>query len=247
MAVDAAGGRAGEFSTAVAAGAVFWRGSEVAVGVTLSTFCGGVRTGQGKAGLVVIEGDFVPTVCTVAAGAVRAKSAIMLVFRFMAAVAVFGCAGEIAAGVALGALRADMRAAEGKIGLVVIKGDITPAVGRVAASTVCTKLPVVFIVCFMAAGTILGGVRKAAVGMALLALHFAVRPAQCEFCAVVIKDDLLPVFRGVALGAVGPKLRFVGIIVLMAAGAVLRGAFVDPVGMAAFTFHIAVFANQRED
>ena len=92
----------------------------------------------------------------------------------------------------------------------------------------------------MAAYTVLRRGGKVTVGMALFALSSLVRAIQFEGHIVMVKNDFLPIFRAVTLRAVAAKARFMGVIFLMATGAIVGSASIRPIGMAAFAIDLAV-------
>ena len=87
-------------------------------------------------GLAVVEGDIAPAIRRVTTHAVGAKLSIMFISGFMAANAILRRTFKVAIGVALRATCGGVSASQGKRCLAVVKGNLAPTLGGVAAHAV---------------------------------------------------------------------------------------------------------------
>ena len=129
---------------------------------------------------------------------------------------VFGRLGAVAAG----AGNAFVRAAQGKLRLVVVKRDRLPKIVGVTALAFLAKTAVVHIVSLMAADACERKLRVPPAGMTRPAFRFGVRAGQRQLGLAVIKcTGFAPIVGYVAAAAIGTEVPLVRIIVAVASAA----------------------------
>lgn len=156
------------FVIADVAGNTVERGAfELAITVAICAGYAGMRIAQREARVVVIESDVSPAICDMAGLAVCAELAIVMVILAVAVDAAAGGAVKLAAAVTGTTVCHQVRASQRKRGLVMIEGDVAPAVSGMAARAVRAKLPIMLIVGLMAANAVFGCAGEITIGMAL--------------------------------------------------------------------------------
>ncbi len=177
------------------------RGSAgVAVGMAVDTLQIQMRAGEGELGLAVIKCRGRPTVGVVADGAVVAE-VVLHVVGVAHRVEIILVAGEtirwrsgVAAGVAVDAVKRNVRSRQRKLGLVVVKRRGRPTVGAVADSAVVAEVILHMVgvahrvEIILVAGETIRWRSGVAVSVAVDAIERNMRAGQRELGLVVVKS-----------------------------------------------------------
>lgn len=124
-----------------------------------------------------------------------------------------------------------------------IEAGVFPVFGGVAGGAVSSKLPLMFIITGMAGDAGIGCAFEDFIGMAVFAGSTDMGAGQGKCGLGMIKRGILPAFRGVACGTILAQFPVVGIICVVAGGAVLRGSHEDTPGMAILALQLLVFTG----
>ncbi len=202
-------------------------------------------TGEREGGFAMVKGDLFPVAGDVATGAVGAEAALVFVVFLVTGDTTGGRALIDVVGVAARADRLGVGTREREGGLAVVKGDLLPRAGGVAACTVGTKGTFMYIILLMTGDTRGGRTFVDVIAVATGTDHFGVGTGEREGgLAMVEGRDLLPVAGDVATGTVGAKLAEVFLRLGVAGHARGGRALVDVVGVAVGADHLDVIAGE---
>ena len=108
-------------------------------------------------------------------------------------------------------------------GKVMVKFCWLPSFSRMADRTIRVKSPLMNIILGMTLKAILWSTRKDIILMTVVASDIHMLTNKIKFRLVMIDDGRLPGLRIMAGGTIGSKCSFVGIILIMTSGTILRG------------------------
>jgi len=147
---------------------------------------------------------------------------------------------------ALGAGHIDVRADQLENRQVVIELGLFPIFGRMALAAICAVCALVLVILTVAVHARLRRAFQDAIHVTLVARHWHMLAHQLERRQVVIKLDLLPILRRMALGAIRAERTLVLVILAMTFDTRLRRAFEHSVRMTLGARHLDMFADQLE-
>jgi len=203
-------------------------------------------TREREGSLAMVEGgNLLPVAGDVATGAVGAECTLVFIVFLVAGDTRSGRALIDVVGVATGTDYINVGAGEREGGLAVVKSDLLPRAGGVAACTVGTKGSLMRVILLMTGDTRGRRTLVDVIAVATGADRFSVGTGEREGgLAMVEGRDLLPVAGDVATSTVGTKLTEMFLRLGVACHARGRRSLVDVVGVAVGAHHLDVSAGE---